>query len=53
MKSIEDDFQALVDALEAGRIGALSPTEHRITMRFGLCGGGETTLSVLQQKISR
>lgn len=34
MKSVEGDFQALVDALEAGRIGALSPTEHHITMRF-------------------
>jgi len=34
MKSVEDDFQALVDALESGRIGALSPTEHRIIMRF-------------------
>jgi len=34
MKSVEDDFQALVDALESERIGALSPTEHRIIMRF-------------------
>ena len=34
MKAIEDDFQALVDALEARRFGPLSPTKHRIITRF-------------------
>lgn len=34
MKAIEDDFQALVDALEVRRFGPLSPTEHRIITRF-------------------
>lgn len=34
MRSVEDDFQALVDALEAKRLGPLSPLEHRITTRF-------------------
>jgi hypothetical protein len=34
MKSIEDDFQALVDLLEARRFGPLSPMEHRIITRF-------------------
>jgi hypothetical protein len=34
MKAIEDDFQALVDALEAKRLGPLSPLEHRIVTRF-------------------
>lgn len=34
MKSIEDDFQALVDPLEAGRPGPLSPNEHRTITRF-------------------
>lgn len=34
MKAIEDDFQALVDALEARRFGLLSPVEHRVITRF-------------------
>lgn len=34
MKSIEDEFQALVDVLESGRIGPLSPDEHRRITRF-------------------
>lgn len=37
MKSIEDEFQALVDVLESGRLGPLSPEEHkRITRFWGL-----------------
>ncbi len=34
MKRIEDEFQALVDVLEAGRLGPLSPAEHRCITRF-------------------
>ncbi|MFP5207291.1 MAG: hypothetical protein ACLGSH_18205 [Acidobacteriota bacterium] len=34
MKKIEDEFQALVDVLEAGRLGPLSPDEHRRITRF-------------------
>ena len=34
MKSVEDDFQGLIDALEAGRVNPLSPAEHRIITRF-------------------
>ena len=34
MKSVEDDFQALVDMLEPERLGSLSPMEHRIILRF-------------------
>jgi hypothetical protein len=34
MKSVEDDFQALIDALEAGRVGPLSPIEHCMIIRF-------------------
>lgn len=34
MKSVEDDFQALVDMLETERLGPLSPMEHRIILRF-------------------
>lgn len=34
MKLVEDDFQTLVDALEAGRLGPLSPMEHRVIIRF-------------------
>jgi integrase len=34
MKKIEDEFQALVDELERGRLGPLSPGEHRCITRF-------------------
>ena len=34
MKKIEDEFQALVNELEAGRPGALSSNEHRCITRF-------------------
>jgi hypothetical protein len=34
MKKIEDEFQALVDELEGGRLGPLSPGEHRCITRF-------------------
>lgn len=34
MKRIEDEFQAVVDLLEAGRLGPLSPAEHRCITRF-------------------
>jgi hypothetical protein len=34
MKRIEDEFQALVDVLEAGRSDALSSDEHRCITRF-------------------
>jgi hypothetical protein len=34
MKSVEADFQELVDALEAGRVGPLSPMELRVILRF-------------------
>jgi len=34
MRPIENDFKAIVDALEAGRVGPLSPMEHRIITRF-------------------
>jgi hypothetical protein len=34
MKKIEDEFQALVDGLEAGRSGPLATEEHRCITRF-------------------
>ena len=34
MKKIEDEFQGLVDELEAGRSGPLSSDEHRCVTRF-------------------
>jgi plasmid stabilization system protein ParE len=34
MKKIEDEFQALVNELEAGRLRPLSPAEHRCVTRF-------------------
>lgn len=34
MKKIEDEFQALVSELEAGRSASLSPEEHRCITRF-------------------
>jgi hypothetical protein len=34
MKKIEDEFQALVNEPEAGRVGPLSPGEHRSVTRF-------------------
>src|SRR6266852_3378065 len=36
MKAIEDDFQALVDMLATGRIGPLSPEEHRRITQYWL-----------------
>lgn len=34
MRSLEDDFQGLVDALETGREGPLSSAEHQMITRF-------------------
>ena len=34
MKKIEDEFQALIDELEAGRVEVLSSDEHRCVTRF-------------------
>ena len=34
MKKIEDEFQALIDELEAGRVEGLSSDEHRCVTRF-------------------